>query len=78
MYQQDEVSSHCLQNYLDVGPAKQKDICTVEPLYNGHHCEQHFVPYSDMSLTQGLPVYFWCHVNMATPNFEDPGVHICL
>ena len=31
---------------------------TVEPLYNGHHWETTFVPYSEVSLTQGLPAYF--------------------
>ena len=32
---------------------------TVEPLYNGHIGTQHFVHYSEVSLTQGLLVYFW-------------------
>ena len=26
---------------------------------HGHHSDQHFVPDSEVSLTQGLPVYFW-------------------
>ena len=29
---------------------------TMETLYIGH---RHFVPYSEVSLTQGLQVYFW-------------------
>ena len=32
---------------------------TVEPLYNGHHWKPTFVPYSEVSVNQGLPVYFW-------------------
>ena len=33
-------------------------LTTVEPLYNGHHWEPMFCPYCEVSLTQGLLVYF--------------------
>lgn len=33
---------------------------TVELLYNGHHWNQQLCPlYSEVSLTQRFPVYFW-------------------
>ena len=31
---------------------------TVEPLYNGHPWDPKFVRYNEVSLSQGLPVYF--------------------
>ena len=36
----------------------QEIATTVEPLYNGHLGTQNFVRYNEVSLSQGLPVYF--------------------
>ena len=39
-----------------VYPYSHSYMCTVEPLYSGHHWEPNN---SEVSLTKGLPVYFW-------------------
>ena len=68
---QNNISTLCtaLRNGLDL-KCKAWGTYTVEPLYNGYHWEPTF---SEMSLTQGLLVYFqqawYCVIvehNMAT------------
>ena len=46
------------ESSLFCSAANMQIIITVEPLYNGRHWDPTFCPYSEVSLTLGLPVYF--------------------